>query len=262
LIEDEVNYADKSDRNIYINNDGVHRPTRRSNKQVYAFLGFLKEQGFNQAPEFLGYDLQGREILSFVKGKTGDFPLSAESRSLDALVSSAKLLRVYHDASYAFLQESACSNEGWMFPAQEPREVICHNDFAPYNVCFDGKKAIGIIDFDTAHPAPRIWDIAYALYRFAPFTNPENEDGFGKIEEQILRGRLFCESYGLHEKNRSCLAEVMIERLQVLLDFLMQSACEGDEKYQLNVQHGHHLKYLADMEYIKLHTLKIKIGLV
>ena len=50
----------------------------------------------------------------------------------------------------------------------------------------------------------------------------------------------------------------MIERLQALLDFLMRSAGEGDEKYQLNIQHGHHLKYLADMDYIKLHASQIE----
>jgi len=29
---------------------------------------------------------------------------------------------------------------------------------------------VALIDFDTAHPGPRIWDVAYAAYRFVPLT--------------------------------------------------------------------------------------------
>lgn len=145
-----------------------------------------------------------------------------------------------------------------MFPCKDPQEVICHNDFAPYNICFDGQHAIGIIDFDTAHPGPRVWDIAYALYRFAPFTNPKNKDGFGGLEDQILRARLFCDAYGLKSNDRIGLADLIIERLQNLLDFLMQSAKQGNKKYEINLKDGHHLKYLGDLEYIKLHKNAIQ----
>jgi hypothetical protein len=131
----------------------------------------------------------------------------------------------------------------------------------PLNVVFDGDQAAGIIDFDATHPGPRTWDIAYALYRFAPFTNPDNEDGFGSIEDQISRARLFCDAYGLTKENRMGLTELMIERLETLLNFLTKSAQDENRKFEQNIQDGHHLKYLADIEYLKLHKLAIQARL-
>ncbi|MGI4776165.1 MAG: phosphotransferase [Janthinobacterium lividum] len=32
---------------------------------------------------------------------------------------------------------------------------MCHGDFAPHNVVYSKDQAIGIIDFDVCHPAPR-----------------------------------------------------------------------------------------------------------
>jgi thiamine kinase-like enzyme len=36
--------------------------------------------------------------------------------------------------------------------------VICHNDFAPYNLVFTDWRPHAIIDFDTAGPRPRAWN--------------------------------------------------------------------------------------------------------
>lgn len=177
-----------------INNE-IHRPSGPWTKQVHNFLNFLYEQGFNQAPRPLGFDDQGREIVSVVTGETMNYPLSDNAKSIIALESSAQLLRRLHDTSEKFLNIIEKPNHGWMFASKDPVEVICHNDFAHYNICFDGKQAIGIIDFDTACPGPRTWDIAYALYRFAPFTCPSNTDGWGSLYDQITRARLFCETY-------------------------------------------------------------------
>ncbi|HET9843095.1 MAG TPA: phosphotransferase, partial [Gammaproteobacteria bacterium] len=68
--------------------------------------------------------------------------------------------------------------------------------------------------------------------------------------------------YGLSEENRVGLVDLMLERLQALFSFLMQSAREGNKKYAANVQNGHHLTYLADIEYITLHKLRIENGLI
>jgi aminoglycoside phosphotransferase (APT) family kinase protein len=64
----------------------------------------------------------------------------------------------------------------------DPIEVMCHGDFAPYNVTIVDGEAFGIIDFDTLHPGPKMWDIAYAVYRWVPFTNPANPDGCFSLE--------------------------------------------------------------------------------
>ena len=53
---------------------------------------------------------------------------------------------------------------------------MCHGDFAPYNITFVDRCVHGIIDFDTLHPGPRIWDVAYAVYRRSPFVSSKDPD--------------------------------------------------------------------------------------
>jgi hypothetical protein len=60
----------------------------------------------------------------------------------------------------------------WYFPPREPVEVVCHGDLAPYNCVFDGDRLVGVIDFDTAHPGPRLWDVAGGAYRLVPLVAP------------------------------------------------------------------------------------------
>lgn len=242
-----------------INNE-VHRPVGHWTQQVHKLLRYLRDQGFYAAPKPLGFDEQGREIMSFIKGEVCHDLLYQNAASLKVLTSAAKLLRTYHDVSQNFLNVEPASKD-WMLACKNPQEVICHGDFALYNLVLDGEQAIGMIDFDAAHPGPRTWDIAYALYRFAPFTNPNNQDGFGNIEDQILRARLFCNAYELAEEKRMGMADLMIERLQNLIDFMMRSAQEGNKKYEQNIKDGHHLTYLEDVEYIKMHKSPIENGI-
>lgn len=238
----------------------VHRKTGAWAQQIHKFLRYLHNEGFHSVPEPFGFDQEGREIFSFIEGVTFDYPLSEKASSISVLLSSAQLLRAYHDVSVNFLNVNI-NSYNWMFPPRDPQEVICHNDFAPYNIIFQGEQAVGIIDFDTAYPGPRKWDIAYALYRFAPFTSKDNEDGFGDLEGQILRARLFCQAYGLSKEDSAEIADLIIERLQALIDFLVKSASEGNKKYELNFQAGHHMKYVKDLEYIKSNKFLIEKGL-
>ncbi len=197
-------------------------------------------------PEPLGTDSQGREIISYIKGDVCNYPLSGAAVSETALVSAAKLLRDYHDASQSFLT-SSCKTASWQLPKQEPMEVLCHGDVAPYNVVLKGSQAVGIIDFDTVHPGPRVWDLAYALYHWCPFTNPKNQDGFGTIDEQITRALLFCNEYGLPEQGRKKLALAMIKRL----DCAWLSLCANKRRAETLI-----LQPILPMD-ITLHTWRI-----
>ena len=240
----------------------VHRPAGPWTQQVHKLLQHLRKKGFFSAPEPLGFDPSGREIVSFLKGEVSNYPLSENASSLNALTSAARLLRKFHDASQSFLATSMASQDKWQFPCHDPQEVVCHGDYAPYNVVLEGEQAIGIIDFDTSHPGPRSWDIAYALYRWSPFTHPKNKDGFGSLEEQIIRARLFCHAYGLPGKNRSGLADLIIKRLKVLIDFMVSEARKGNKTFEATLKDGHHLTYLADIDYITTHKTSIEKMLV
>lgn len=249
------------EKQIIILKNIVHRPTGRWTKQIHELLEHLRHNGFYSAPEPLGFDDEGREIVSFIEGDISNYPLSHNASSIKALVSSALLLRNFHDASQSFLVDLTSEEKCWQLPARYPQEVMCHGDFAPYNVVLDGEQAIGIIDFDTCHPGPRSWDIAYALYRWCPFTNPQNKDGFGYIEEQIKRARLFCQSYGLSNEKRLALTDLMMKRLQALVNFMFSQANLGNETCKINIQNGHHLLYFDDIQYIKNNLSKIVTGI-
>ena len=61
-------------------------------------------------------------------------------------------------------------------PGDLPAEVVCHNDFAPYNVVFGDDGPVGVIDWETAAPGARVWDVAYAAYRFVPLSRAAPEE--------------------------------------------------------------------------------------
>ena len=54
---------------------------------------------------------------------------------------------------------------------------------------------------------------------------------------------------------------LMIERLQSLVHLMLIKAEEGNETFKLNLEAGHHIGYLADIEYIHAHSSNIEIGL-
>jgi len=225
--------------------DTVRRDVGPWTTQVHRLLGHLRVKGIQEVPAPLGFDQQGREILSFIPGLVGHDPLPEFLRSDEVLTSAARLLRRIHDATEDIAQTWL---SGWQSPAREPVEVICHGDFAPYNCVFDKGKLIGVIDFDHAHPGNREWDLAYALYRFAPITDPSNPDGYGTIIDQCRRVRLFCDEYRLQE--RSQIVPSIKSRLAYMADYLRQGAAKGDMRLQSNIDAGHLAIYTTDYAYL------------
>lgn len=226
----------------------VRRTAGAWTPQVHRLLAHLRAAGIHEAPAPLGFDAQGREILTFIPGLVGNDPIPALLRTDEVLVSAARLLRRIHDAT---ADVAASWLDGWQAPIREPVEVICHGDFAPYNCVFDEGKLVGIIDFDHAHPGSRLWDLAYALYRFAPITDPSNPDGYGATAEQCRRVRLFCDEYGLQE--RAQLLQVVKARLAYMADYLREGAAQGDSRLQANIDAGHLAIYMTDYAYLTAH---------
>src|SRR5215207_8771483 len=76
----------------------VRRSAGPWTKQIHLLLAHLRAQGILEVPAPLGFDQQGREILTFIPGVVGHFPLP-ELRTDAVLVSAAQLLRRVHDAT-------------------------------------------------------------------------------------------------------------------------------------------------------------------
>lgn len=49
--------------------ESVHRPSGPWTETVHAFLRHIRAKGFEGAPEPLGFDESGREVLTFIRGE-------------------------------------------------------------------------------------------------------------------------------------------------------------------------------------------------
>ncbi len=238
----------------------VLRPAGAWTPTVHRFLRHLRDRGFSSAPMPLGVE-GDREAVTYVEGRVCEDLADPLIGSPAMLRSAAMLLRRFHDASRGFL-ESDGGPRSWMLPAVEPRELVCHGDFAPYNVVTEGEAAVGLIDFDAAHPAPAAWDLAYALYRWAPLTDPERPGAIHDGEEQLRRARLFCDAYGADAAERRELPAMIGRRLQALVDFMHARAQAGDPAFAEAIARGDSDIYVNDLDYIARIGDRLRLALI
>lgn len=239
--------------------DLVVRPVRPWTPGVHALLVALPLHGFNAAPQPNGFD-EVWERVSYLPGATGDLGDNVEMRSERILRSAASLLHRYHQSSALVLRDLAATH-AWQLPPRVPSEIVCHGDFAPYNVVVNDGEVTGIIDFEAAHPGPRIWDLAYALYRWAPLSSNMAMEGLDRLDEQVRRARVFVDAYELPAAERRALPDVIIARLEALLTFMEREAARGIERYRRNLRDGHDRIYRSDIAYLTEWSAEIVAGL-
>lgn len=230
--------------------DTVVRPVGLHSTAVHALLEHVRSNGFRGCPEVLDAD-DAAETLSYLHGETCNYPVIESFRSDRALVSAARLLRSYHDATLGFSLE----NRRWMLASEEPQEVVCHGDFAPYNCVVVDGEVVGVFDFDTAHPGPRLADVGYAAYRWVPMVAPTNSVRLGDTAEQGRRLRLFCQSYGTNDF--ASVVEYAQSTLRRLVDHMRSWAAAGNTSFAGHIADGHDLLYLDDIEYLAARTAEL-----
>ncbi|WP_088102860.1 aminoglycoside phosphotransferase family protein [Halalkalibacter urbisdiaboli] len=243
--------------NVYRSGDTVRRDLKEDSPKIHKLLKHLENKGFSYAPKFLGIDEKGREILSFIEGDAGNYPLKEYMWSHDALKEIAKMLRLYHDAVSDFPL-----SDDWKPMDNTPNkiEVVCHNDFAIYNIIFNHKKPVGIIDFDLAGPGPRLWDIAYTLYTCVPLSRLwHTETGEAVYYDPLKdadrikqRVKLFFESYGIEGMEKGFL-EMVLLRVEGLCKYMIKKASEGDIAFQKMIDEGHLEHYQKELQFIREH---------
>jgi aminoglycoside phosphotransferase (APT) family kinase protein len=135
------------------------------------------------------------------------------------------LLREYHEAVKDFRADVE-----WAVRASEPQEVVCHNDFGPWNLVYDGDDPVGILDWDFAAPGPRGNDIAYALEYAVPFRDDATAlswHHFETVPDRRHRLEVFAEAYGL--TSTEGLVESVIARQRLTIVHIEELAARGVE---------------------------------
>lgn len=160
----------------------MRRPVSDNGPLVHDLLMHLERTGFDAAPRLLGIDERGREVLSYLRG---DVPLDVGDVEWTTaqLSAAASMLRSSHDRTAASRQAA-------------DQEVVCHSDFAPWNVVFTGDLPAGVIDFDDAAPGPRVRDVSYALWCWLGLGHPDRD-----VARQAARASSFCDAYGLADRS-------------------------------------------------------------
>ncbi|MCG9628042.1 aminoglycoside phosphotransferase family protein [Vibrio mediterranei] len=233
---------------IVVKTDTVIRPASPWSRSVHICLKFLEQQGFQGIPKVLALD-NDNETLSLVKGKTFNYPLLEEIASLQALETAARLQRRLHDASVGFIEQYDVARLDWMLSSDTESEVMCHGDFAPYNVALEANNVVGVFDFDTVHPGSRLWDLSYSVYCWAPFKT-NSVDKLGDIEQQVGRAKAYLDVYEIDTASRLKLVETMVSRLRYLVSFMEDKADKGDQGMQQCIEEGHRRSYLNDIDYL------------
>lgn len=203
--------------------DTVRRRAGFWTPAVHALLRFLEGAGF-EAPRPRGLDDQGREILEYVEGDVHPGwpdPVPDWVMNDSNLAAGARLLRGYHDLVQGFQPPAGAR---WRLVAPTAPEIICHNDWAPWNALFRERRLAVMLDWDMAGPGSRLWDVANSAYCWVPLFSASGEFA---IDERATRLRRFCDAYGLSE--RSSLLDVMRQRTLFVGTFIAEQARLGDK---------------------------------
>jgi Phosphotransferase enzyme family len=185
---------------VVLDGDTVRRPPGPWTPSVHALLVHVRARGVDCVPEPSGAD-----AVSFLQGVVPDDPMPTWVWEESILVDAARLLRRLHDATRDFDR----AGRAWRSPTHTPDEVVCHNDFAPYNLVFRNGGVAGVIDFEHASPGPRVWDLAYLAYRIVPLASPDNPDALASPDDvRARRLQELCSAYGCDVSSQEVLATI------------------------------------------------------
>ena len=81
------------------------------------------------------------------------------------LASVGELLRSCHDCVAGFAPETGFEEGPQAVTASQ---VVCHGDIAPRNTVFADGRATAFIDWDGIFVSTPMWDLAHAVWQFAP----------------------------------------------------------------------------------------------
>ena len=217
----------------------MRRPIGHWTEAVHALLRHLDARGFTAAPRVLGVDGRDREILTYLPGDTiaGRLPWPAWTRTQATLRAAADWLRGYHAAVADFVQPAGTR---WRLADAQVQsgEVVCHNDWAPYNAVCLASGGLAAIDWDTASPDHPLDDVAFAVWNFVPLWGAAHcrELGWKAPVDRSRRTAEYLDVYGLQA--RGGFVERIGARMQKSIDRIEAGARAGDPAFARLIESG------------------------
>ena len=218
----------------------VRRPAMPWSASVDALLAHFHNVGFVEAPQALGYDEAGRQVLSFVDGYVDPDPSDLD---ISRLVDVGQVIRRLHDASSSFTPPADAIWNVAIPPDSE--DLICHHDLAPWNLVRTSTQ-LTFIDWDGAGPGSRLWDLAYAAHGFVPLSPG------APISDEVAGQRLaaLVEGYGLNQEERARLVDMLGPRIRSMYELLRSGHETSTQPWSRLWNEGHGTIWLADAVYV------------
>jgi hypothetical protein len=176
--------------------DTVRRTLGEKRPFVQDLLGFLEDAAWAGAPRFLGFDREGRQMLSWIEGHVpwsgvDEAPTIYDEASVAGV---ARLVREMHDLTAGTVLAGTA-------------EVVCHNDLSLRNTVYrelgDRWLPVAFLDWDLAAPGLRIDDVAHLCWQWAANTTVD-------VDTAATLVRTAADAYGLARSQRGELIESVL----------------------------------------------------
>jgi hypothetical protein len=238
--------------------DTVRRQPKPWSYEVQRLLAHVRQRGFLLAPEPLGFDDEGRDVMRYIEGDTSATlePWPGSLWSDELLVEVGNAVAAYHRAVADFVPSKDAQ---WQYRPRDLKagEIICHHDFAPYNAVFEGSRLRGMVDWEGAGPGTVQEEIAFLAWQWVPLSPPirEVQNRCDPDVDQSARLRLLLDSYGYYA--RVGFIEAIIERVEISRSGIEERADAGGLPFIDLRNEGH----TRDMESLIRHLEKNKRAL-
>ena len=266
MMDDEQVLASDGVTYVVQLGDTVRRPVRPFTATIQAYLEHLHDRGFHDAPIPLGYDAQGREVLSFVTGDVPQEPLPDYACTDDVLVALGTLIRRLHDAAADFIPPVDAiwggipGTPAGVVPLFDNPELISHQDYCPGNVVFRTGLPAAFIDFDLSRPTTRVADLVNAMYWWTPLMHPSDRPPAMRDVDVPARARILADAYGMTAQQRALVVPTAVQRAANAMP-AMHAAAQADPVFAKWWDGGLEQRLLRAQEWLATEAPRIDTAL-
>jgi hypothetical protein len=198
---------------VRIADGAVHRRVGPWTPAVHDLLAHVRSHGVAEAPQVLGFDDDGDEVLAFIEGDE-IVPNVTDGQ----LHSIGLLLRRLQGALATFPD---AGERTWRRRGVDGGPVV-HGDVAWWNLVFRGDDVVGLIDWDLAGTGIDLFDLGYALWTCVPL-EPDLTD-----DDALRRARILVDAFDATDEERAKLPEVIAFVQARVVWVIAEGAADGD----------------------------------